>query len=540
LAALRLAAVTKTSMRWISMAAALVLLDASLTFTNVWPTLAVRWHGGLSIELAVCLLGLAAFTRWNRQLSRAALAWLSVVWTALVLGRYAEVTAPALYGRDVNLYWDLRFIPDVVAMVTRVAPLWLVVAAIAAAALMLVGLYLLLHRGWRVIAVAVMDRQQRRVLILLSAALLVILVTTRARARPPGEDLFATPVTATYARQMRFVVEAMAGSTALAESPVMNGGLSGVRGADVFVIFIESYGAISYERPEIARPLQPAIAAFGSAIRDTQRDVVSAYVESPTFGGSSWLAHISLLSGIEVRDPDTNAKLMTAHRDTIVRAFSRGGFRTVALMPGLRQNWPEGVFYGFDEIYGADRLAYGGPEFGWFAIPDQFSLDRLDAVEVDRASRPPLFVFFPTISTHFPFVPTPPYQPDWPRVSTKHPYDGPAIVRAYARQPDWNDFRPGYVEAMAYDLATIGGYLRKHAGRDFVLVVLGDHQPPAAVSGERAPWDVPVHVITSRRAVLDRLMASGFRAGLTPARPALGRMHTLAPVLLRVFGDAHR
>ena len=50
---------------------------------------------------------------------------------------------------------------------------------------------------------------------------------------------------------------------------------------------------------------------------------MSAFVESPTFGGSSWLAHISLLSGIEVRDPDTNAKLMTAHRDTLVRAFGR-------------------------------------------------------------------------------------------------------------------------------------------------------------------------------------------------------------------------
>src|SRR6185503_385200 len=132
----------------------------------------------------------------------------------------------------------------------------------------------------------------------------------------------------------------------------------------------------------------------------------------------SWLAHLTLLSGVEVRDPAAHARLMVEPRDTLVRAFRRHGYRTVALMPGMRQAWPEGSFYGFDEIYGADRLAYRGPEFGWFAIPDQFSLDRLQALEDSRrAARQPLFVFFPTISTHFPFSPTPPYQPDWIRMA---------------------------------------------------------------------------------------------------------------------------
>jgi hypothetical protein len=228
---------------------------------------------------------------------------------------------------------------------------------------------------------------------------------------------------------------------------------------------------------------------------------------------------------------------MTAERDTLARVFGRRGFRTVGLMPGLRQSWPEGVFYGFSEIYGAERLDYRGPEFGWFAIPDQYSLARFDALEDDRGSTAPRFVFFPTISTHFPFSPTPPYQPDWRRITTHRPYDGPDIVHAYARQPDWTDFAPGYVDAMTYDYDVLSGYLRQHSDRDLVMVVLGDHQPPAAVSGERAPWDVPVHVIASRAAVLDRLRAAGFGAGLTPTRPAIGHMHTLLPVLLHAFGD---
>ena len=75
--------------------AALVVLDASLTFENIWPTPAVQWRGALSIELAVCVLGLAIVSRWSGPPSRAAMAWLSAFWTVLVLGHYAEVTAPA-------------------------------------------------------------------------------------------------------------------------------------------------------------------------------------------------------------------------------------------------------------------------------------------------------------------------------------------------------------------------------------------------------------------------------------------------------------
>jgi hypothetical protein len=37
------------------LAAALLILDASLTFQSLWPTPAVRWTGELSIEVAAGL-----------------------------------------------------------------------------------------------------------------------------------------------------------------------------------------------------------------------------------------------------------------------------------------------------------------------------------------------------------------------------------------------------------------------------------------------------------------------------------------------------
>jgi hypothetical protein len=525
-------------MDWIAPAAAVFLLNASLTFVNVWPTPTVTWRGGLSLEFALSVLALCVAGSRNRVRSRRALAWISAAWVLLVLGRYADVTAPALYGRAINLFWDLRFIPDVVSMVTRVAPLWLVAVSLGGVVLFTATLYGIVRWAWRRMIDMAADRNRRRILAALATAAVIVFVAARISGRGGADSPFPTPVIETYARQIKLVATAMAAPRGLAPSPPMTSDLSRIAGADVLLIFIESYGAVAYDRPAFASGLAAGRARLEAAIDDSHRASVSALVESPTFGGGSWLAHISLLSGIEVRDPDTNALLMTQQRDTMAKAFARRGYRTVAWMPGMRQRWPEGRFYGFDDIYGADRLAYRGPEFGWFAIPDQYSLDRLDAFEVSRPSRPPLFVFFPTISTHFPFGPTPPYQPDWRRITDAHPYDGPDIVRAYAREPNWIDFGPGYVDALSYDFTSIAGYVRAHADGDMVMIVIGDHQPPAAVSGEHASWDVPVHVIAGRQPVLDRLVGYGFQRGFTPRRPSLGRMHMLLPMLLDAFGDS--
>jgi hypothetical protein len=521
--------------RALAAAAAVALLNASLAFQNVWPTPLIRWRGELSVECALFLLLLIEARRRFGSPSGATVRWLAGGWIVLVLGHYADVTTPALYGRDINLYWDVRYMPDVAAMIAHAAPLWLIAGVAAAVGGTLAILYLLFRWAIGRVAGAITEAHGRVAIGAVAWAMLLLFVAQQLGAHVDFEPTFSTSVAQTYARQARLVAGALSASKTLPPSPPMNVDLALVHDIDVFLIFIESYGAIAYERPDMAPQLAAGRADLDAAIHGTGRDVVSAYVESPTFGGSSWLAHLSLMSGVEVRDPETNARLMTEKRETIVTTFKRAGHRTVALMPGLRQAWPEGAFYGFDDIYGASRLDYRGPEFGWFAVPDQFSLAKFDTLEVAQPSRAPLFVFFPTISTHFPFIPTPPYQPDWGRMMAERPYDGPSIVRAYAQQPDWTHFGPGYVSAISYDYATLAGYLRLRADRDVVMILLGDHEPAAAVSGEGAPWDVPVHVIASRPQILDRLRTRGFHSGLTPARPVLGHMNTLLPLLLRAF-----
>jgi len=361
-------------------------------------------------------------------------------------------------------------------------------------------------------------------------------ISQRSSSTVPAHPEFAAAITPAWGRQASFALRAIRGGQAQLEHPAIESSLEAIKGADVLLIFVEAYGAATYDRPDMFKPLEPSRRRLLESARQTGRDVVSAFVTSPTFGGESWLAHITLMSGIEVHDLQTNAQVMAERRDTLVKLFSRRGYRTVALMPGLQQTWPEGSFYGFDQIYGATQLAYRGPQFGWFEVPDQYTLDRLRRIELDRTERPPLFAFFPTISTHFPFSPTPPYQADWSRVETDRPYDWAQVEAAYSELPDWTNFAPGYVRALTYDLGLAADFLQLESKRDLVMILIGDHQPASAVAGEGARWDVPVHVIASRRDVLARLEHDGFLPGMAPARASLGPMSRLLPMLLEAFG----
>jgi hypothetical protein len=526
------------------LAAAVAILNVSLTFGNVWPTLRVRLTSALSIEAALCVLLIVAASRWRGPLSRLTLRRLAAVWVALVVGHYVDVTARSLYGREINLYWDVRYVPTVSGNLAYVAEPHLIVLVIVAAVLLPLLIYLPLRWALGCVADAAGDARAR-VLLGTFAGLVLLLGIVQALSAPAAEVLpvtVAEPVTAVYARQAgQFAYEMSgAGVRALPPAPAIRSDLANVKGADVFVIFIESYGTVSWDRQDLVQALAPSRARLDADIRGTGRRVVSALVESTTFGGESWLAHISLLSGTEIRDQDSNVRLMAQRRETMVSLFRRQGYRTIVMMPGLQRAWPEGAFYGFDAVYGVDRLGYHGPPFGWWDITDQFVLARMDASEIAPKERRPVFVFFPTISTHTPFTPTPPYQPDWARMLTPAPYDTAALDRAWSQPPDWLNLGPGYAQALDYIYASLGGYLRLRADRDFVMVLVGDHQPPAMVSGEGAPWDVPVHVVASRQAVLDRLLQQGFRAGLQPPHPSIAKMNGLLPILLKAFGSDSR
>ena len=529
--------------QWIPLGIALFLVNAAVTFQNVWPTPWITTRHELSIELAGLLLGLvvyaelAARLRWPMPGRRLVIA-LTALLFVLCVGRYADVTAPALYGRPVNLYWDAQHLPRVAAMLAEVASPWLIAALVLCTALLAAFIATILFTALGVIGAALRADTPRRAL----GALAVAIVGTFFAGRAldwPSQHFFSLPVVPTYVDQVEFIVAARANADReLPIEPLEPSNLERVAGADVVLMFLESYGAVTYDSREISSIVAPARAELEHAAADTGRSIVSAFVESPTFGGSSWLAHATLMSGFEVREPGSYELLLTQTRETLPSLFAAAGYRSLAWMPGLRNPWPEGGFYGFEAILGESDIDYRGPAFGWWRIPDQYSLAKLDSVALSGPPRrAPVFVFFPTINTHIPFKPTPPYQPDWQRVLGPAPYDEATVAASLGVEPDWTSLGVPYAESVAYTLEYLAGYLRERGPKQLVLILIGDHQPAASVTGVKARWDVPVHVITGRREIVDSLRDAGFveGVGLARAQRPVSSMRDLTTLLLRAF-----
>jgi hypothetical protein len=520
-------------------------LNLLLTLENRWPGFGVRAAPRLSFELCLAVVGLMGWVAWRGQLSRRAISAATLGFLLLVAARYADVTAPAVLGRPVNLYWDGRHGLELL----RVAAASLSTGQ--AAVLMLafgVGLALLTGVTWQAIKTLARCLAWRRPRPLLLATVAVL--TLSFAAYTPGERdtrwFFALPLAPTLYPQAVLITRVLLpeqGDAELGASPSFDGGLNGLIGAegpaDVLLLFAESYGAVSIDQPPVAAALAALRAALGQAIEDSGRSVVSARVRSPAFGGGSWLAHAAVLSGLPMSDPGRHELLLASRRPTLVSHFARHGYRTVGWMPGIKRDWPEGAFYGYARLADDPGLGYRGPDFGYWRIPDQAAMALLHHQELVRhaedSARKPRFVVFPTTTSHAPFHPLPPFTPAWAQLATSMAYTAEDVVTAQTVPVGAAQALPTFIAAMGYQFTWLADYVRRLAPHPLVIVIVGDHQPPALVTGPGASWDVPVHVISGDPALLQRLQARGFVRGLQPPAAALGPMHALTPLLLEAF-----
>lgn len=517
------------------------VLNALLTFENRWPGLGVHLSPRLSFELCLLTLGLLLWRGHMGPPTARALALLAAGYTLLVLVRYVDVTVPALFGRPVNIYWDGRHAGELLRLAAAETPSGHL-ALLGIALLLGLGLlYAVVHAALGMLLRHLAWPSPRPALLATGVALSLSFAVHPYMDRDT-RWFFSLPVAPTIARQATLLPALLSTTQAdarLGAGPRFDTDLAALGDADVLVLFWESYGVTAFDDPAFGPALRRARTRLAETLAAGGRGVVSARLRSPTFGGASWLAHAALLTGVDTRDPHDHDLLLTTDRPHLVRHAARHGYRTVGWMPGLQKPWPEGSFYGFERLADLHGTGYAGPSFGYWQVPDQAALALLHAQELSPAqeagTRQPRFVVFPTLSTHMPFVPLAPYRDDWPRLLTLHAYDGTEVEAALAEPASWTRPRDAYLAAMRYAHDSLTGYLDGIAPRQLLLIVIGDHQPPAAVTGPDASWDVPVHVITQDPALRARFEAAGFVPGLTPPAVTWGAMHEFTALLLAAF-----
>ncbi len=339
------------------------------------------------------------------------------------------------------------------------------------------------------------------------------------------------------ADQDRFAAEIAADPFAATPGPEL---LTGLRGKDVVVTFVESYGRSAVDDPRLAGPVRALLDDGTRRLRSAGFESRSAFLTSSTFGGGSWLAHGSLLAGCWVNSQQRYRQLVGSDRLTLNKAFQRAGWRTVGLSPGTTGDWPEGAFFGFDQLYDSRTLGYRGPNFSWATMPDQYTLAAFQRLEHSRADREPLMAEIQLVSSHAPWAPIPEVLA-WDRIGDGSVFDGMADVddppsAILTRDPE--RVRADYVRSISYALQSLISYVETYGDRRLVLIFLGDHQPNPIVAQNAADHDVPITIVTADPGVLQQLQDWHWSTGLRPLPEAPSwRMDTFRDRFLTTFGS---
>ena len=498
------------------------------------------------IVLLFALLALAPALRRGR--TGLAVAWAVGLATALVLVlQLADLAIRTSLARPLNPLLDLHLAPSLVHLLTGTlggALGWLALGGLAALPPLAFGLTV---AAVRIAQRALEDRPARRAVLGGAAGAAALLVAAHVVPqsfeawRPVSLRVSATLVEhwrrggEMLAERAAFERQARADRFRDAPAGALLGGLGG---ADVLLMYIESYGRSALEQERYAATLAPRLEDFAREIAGAGLVAASGWLTSPTVGGQSWLAHGTLESGLWISDQRRYDLLVMDDRLTITKAFARAGYRVVAVKPAITMPWPEGQHLGFERVYAAADLGYAGLPYNWVTMPDQYTLSVLERRERNGHARP-LFAEVSLISSHAPWTPIPPVLDDWSAIG-----DG-AVFSRWAEMGDppevvWRDperVRHQYTLALDYVLAVLASYAGRFVDDRTLLILVGDHQPAPLITGEGASRDVPMHVISGSPELVEPFLEWGFAPGMQPADAPVRRMDRFRDWFLEAFSE---
>src|SRR5262249_26202600 len=179
--------------------------------------------------------------------------------------------------------------------------------------------------------------------------------------------------------------------------------LKGLRGKDVLLVFVESYGKMAVQGTSFSPAVDELVNAGTRALQADGFSSRSGWLTSSTFGGGSWLAHATLQTGVWINTPSRYSELTTSKRLSLTALFLRAGWRTVADVPATHGSWPEAEsFYHYEQVWDRDNLGYHGPRFGFSPMPDQIPFQALQTRELAKRNRSPVFSEIDLTSSHEP------------------------------------------------------------------------------------------------------------------------------------------
>jgi phosphatidylglycerophosphate synthase len=317
--------------------------------------------------------------------------------------------------------------------------------------------------------------------------------------------------------------------------------LTGLRGKDVIIAFVESYGQVAVRGTSFSPGIDAVLRQSNASLARAGYSTQSAWVTSPTFGGISWLAHSTLQSGLWVNSSQRYNQLLASKRFTLSDAFDKAGWHTVADDPSdYKAGWPAGTsFYHYAQLFNRANVGYQGPTFSFSSMPDQYTLAEFQRNELAPGHKP-VMAEIDTTSSHTPWAPLPTMVP-WNKVGNGSIFD-PQPAESESAAAVWrsNDtIRQFYGQSIQYSLRVLTSWVTQLNDPNLVLIMLGDHQPHTTVSGVGANHEVPISIIAKDPSVFRQIASWHWQDGLLPNNSApLEPMDAFRNQFLHTFSTA--
>ena len=296
--------------------------------------------------------------------------------------------------------------------------------------------------------------------------------------------------------------------------------LTGLRGKDVLIVFVESYGQVAVQGTSFSPGVDAVLRKQESMLTAADWSTESAWMGSPSVGGVSWLGHSTLQSGLWVNSQQRYDEIIASQRFTLSDAFNKAGWRTVADDPE-DDDWPPGsTFYHYDQLYNRSNVGYKGPDFSYSAMPDQYMYAAFQRLELTPGHQP-VFAEIDTTSSHTPWVPLPSMVP-WNQVGDGSVFDSQRGTAAEVARvwSNTNTVRQYFGQSIQYSMTALTSWVTELNDPNLVLILVGDEQPHSTVSGNAPNNEVPISIITRASSVLKQMSSWHWQNGLLPTSGA--------------------
>jgi len=226
----------------------------------------------------------------------------------LRLFRIGDILVPMYFFRPFNLFLDAQFVPDLLHLLYTTVSLKTFIFAVILAVILLIGISWGVWLSLKTIHNFLAYHRHRRIVLLLIVSVLMALPYLPAGGiRFPGEFIakdffhrvveefdFILNVKAHRARQLGIIESTVEAGIQVPSS------LDKLNGADVFIFFVESYGHTVFANKRHFQKIEPVLDEIEENLDDRNFLVYSTFFDSPTYGGTSWLAHATLAGGVRL------------------------------------------------------------------------------------------------------------------------------------------------------------------------------------------------------------------------------------------------